>query len=66
MHKNHDVFFQPGSTGMCDCGNPTSLYTFCSEHSGPYKEQKQIDDYISKSFEKDILEKIKNMQKSIS
>ena len=44
---------------MCDCGDPDSLYTFCPEHSGPYVDQKQIDNYISKTFEKEILKKLK-------
>jgi hypothetical protein len=60
LHKNHKVLFLYNSTGMCDCGDPDSLCTFCSEHSGPYVEQKQIDDFISKSFEKEILEKLQN------
>ena len=52
LHKNHKVVFLPNTSGMCDCGDPDALYTFCSQHSGPYLEQKQIDDYISKNFEK--------------
>ena len=44
---------------MCDCGDPDSLYTYCHEHSGPFTEQKQIDDYMEKSFGKNILENLK-------
>ena len=60
LHKNHKVVFLHSSSGMCDCGDPDSLYTFCSQHSGPYSEQKQIDEYISKNFEKAILDKLKS------
>ena len=59
LHKNHKVVFLYSSSGMCDCGDPDSLYTFCPEHSGPYVDQEQIDNYISKTFEKGILEKLK-------
>ena len=58
LHKNHKVFFLYSSSGMCDCGDPDSLYTYCPEHSGPFKDQKQIDDYISKVFSKEILDKL--------
>ena len=59
LHKNHNVFFLYDATGMCDCGDPDSLYIYCPEHSGPFKEQKEINDYISKVFDKDILNKLK-------
>ena len=55
LHKNHKVVFLFSSSGMCDCGDPDSLYTFCPEHSGPYENKKQLDDYISKTFEKETL-----------
>ena len=38
---------------MCDCGDPDALYNFCSEHSGPFKDKKEIDAYISKIFPKE-------------
>ena len=59
LHKNHKVEFLYSSGGMCDCGDPDSLYLFCPEHCGPYTEQKQIDDYIVKSFDKNILQNLK-------
>ena len=59
-HKDHKVFFLPNSGGMCDCGDPDSLYTFCPEHSGPYSDQKLIDEYISSVFEKEILDNLKS------
>ena len=59
LHKNHNVFFLYDATGMCDCGDPDSLYIYCPEHSGPFKDQKEINDYISKVFDKDILNKLK-------
>ena len=59
MHKNHKVEFLNLSGGMCDCGDPDALYSFCPEHCGPYTEQKQIDEYISKIFPENILKNIK-------
>ena len=58
LHKEHKVYFLPNSSGMCDCGDPDSLYNFCPEHSGPYVNQKQKDEYISKVFPSDILNKL--------
>ena len=58
QHKNHKVVYLYSSMGMCDCGDPDSLIIFCSEHSGPQKEQKQINEFISKVFKKDILDKL--------
>ena len=60
LHKNHKVFFLYDYSGMCDCGDPDSLSTFCPEHTGPHLKQEEIDDYISKSFEKEIIEKFKS------
>ena len=59
LHKDHNVFFLNDANGMCDCGDPDSLYIYCPEHSGPFKEQKEINNYISKVFKKDILDKLK-------
>ena len=59
LHKNHNVVFLYSSSGMCDCGDPDALKIYCPEHSGPYTDQNQIDAYISKIFNKDILEKLK-------
>ena len=58
-HKNHKVLYLFSSSGMCDCGDPDSLTTFCPDHSGPLSDQKQIDEYISNSFEKEILDRLK-------
>jgi len=59
LHKNHIIEFLYSSGGMCDCGDPDSLYLFCPEHCGPYTEQKQIDEYIENTFNKDILKNLK-------
>ena len=45
---------------MCDCGDPDSLYVYCPEHSGPFKTQEQINDYLLKVFSKEILDKLKD------
>ena len=54
LHKNHTVYFLYSSGGMCDCGDPDSLYTYCRDHSGPYNNQKEINEFISKVFPYDI------------
>ena len=58
LHKDHTTYFLYSSGGMCDCGDPDSLYIFCPEHSGPFVNQKQIDEYISKNFNKEILDEL--------
>ena len=50
LHKNHTVYFLFSSGGMCDCGDPGSLKTFCNKHSGPFKSQEEIQKFIEKSF----------------
>ena len=59
LHKGHQVEFLYSSGGMCDCGDPDSLYMYCTEHSGPYTEQKQIDEYINNSFSTEVLKNLK-------
>ena len=60
LHKDHKVEYLFNSEGMCDCGDPDSLYTYCSKHSGPFLEQKQIDEYIQKNFDEKVLKNLKN------
>ena len=60
LHKGHHLFLLPNSGGMCGCGEPEALFTFCPEHSGPHMTQEQIDEFISKVFEKELLDKLKN------
>ena len=59
LHKGHHLYFLPNSGGMCGCGEPEALYTFCPEHSGPHRTQNEIDEYISGIFKKELLEKLK-------
>ena len=59
LHKGHKILYLNNSGGMCDCGDPDSLYTYCHEHSGPFIEQKQIEEYINKSFEQKVLENLR-------
>ena len=60
IHKNHKVEFLNSSGGMCDCGDPDSLYSFCAEHRGPFTKQVEIDEYIKKVFNENDLKNIKN------
>ena len=58
MHKGHKIHFLPKTeitTGRCDCGDPNNLKTFCPEHKEPFKDIKEIDEFIEKSFTSKIL-----------
>ena len=59
LHKGHNVVYLSNSIGMCDCGDPLALNTYCHEHSGPFIEQKQIEEYIQKSFGEKVLENLR-------
>ena len=59
FHKNHKVYYLYSSGGMCDCGDPDSLTTFCTEHRGPYSDQIEIDNYISSVFNYELLDQLK-------
>lgn len=50
LHINHKTLFLYSSGGMCDCGDPDSLKTFCPNHTGPFKTKEEIQNFISKSF----------------
>ena len=58
-HKGHKVYYLYRSRGMCDCGDPNSLYLYCREHSGPFKEEKEIEEYIHKNFGKKVVENLR-------
>ena len=61
LHKGHKIHFLPKSektTGRCDCGDPNNLKVFCPEHKGSFKDMKEIDEFIEKSFPTDILSKL--------
>ena len=59
LHKGHNVCFCPSSYGMCDCGDPNAFDVFCPDHKGPLTDQKQINEYIEKSFSSEVLSKLK-------
>ena len=58
-HKGHKVFYLINSRGMCDCGDPDSLNQYCHEHSGPFKEEKEVESYILQSFEKKVVDNLR-------
>ena len=55
LHQNHKIYYLYSSGGMCDCGDPDSLSTFCPDHSGPFSDQDEINKYISSIFSDDII-----------
>ena len=59
LHKNHKIYYLYASGGICDCGDPDSLSTFCPDHSGPYTNQVEIDKYISTIFDEKVINKLK-------
>ena len=59
LHKGHKVLYLYSSHGMCDCGDPAALNIYCSEHSGPFIDEKQIEEYIIKSFGKKVVENLR-------
>ena len=58
-HKGHKLYFLMNSIGMCDCGDPDSLYQYCREHSGPFEEEKDIESYIQLNFGKKIVDNLR-------
>ena len=58
-HKDHKVYYLCSSTGMCDCGDPDSLYKNCREHSGPFKQEKEKEDYIQKNFGNKVVDNLR-------
>ena len=57
LHKNYNVVSLYSSSGMSDCCDPDYLKIFSPGYNGPYSEQNQINTYVSKVSNKDILEK---------
>ena len=61
LHKGHKIHYLPKpekTTGRCDCGDQSNLKIFCPEHKGAFKDMKEIDEFIEKSFPADILAKL--------
>ena len=61
IHKGHKVHYLPKTektTGRCDCGDSDNLKSFCPEHKESFKDIKEIDEFIEKTFSKNILSKL--------
>ena len=61
LHKGHKMHYLPKTektTGRCDCGDPNNLKSFCPDHKGSFKDIKEIDEFIEKSFSSNILSKL--------
>ena len=59
-HKGHKIFFDPEYYGFCDCGDPNTILpeSFCTEHQGPFKNYKDLTNFIKSSFNEQILSNI--------
>ena len=42
LHKNHNVVHLYSLSGMCDCGDPNCLKTYCPDHSGPFQIKNKL------------------------
>ena len=59
LHKNHNIICEISTSGMCDCGDPNVLKTFCPEHKGPYKDEKEVNELLAKIFSNNIIINLK-------
>ena len=59
LHINHKIYCLCDSGGICDCGDPDSVSTFCPDHSGPYSNQDEINKYISTIFNEKVIYNLK-------
>ena len=59
-HKGHNISFDPGNYGFCDCGDPTVIIPegFCPDHQGSFTNMKDLYNYIRISFDEKILNNI--------
>ena len=47
-HIGHEIFFNPGACGFCDCGVPIVLKPegFCDKHKGDYDNMEDLINFI--------------------
>ena len=59
-HKGHKISFDPGNYGYCDCGDPNVIIPegFCPHHQGPFKNKKDLINFINDCLDEKILNKI--------
>ena len=59
-HSGHNISFNPGATGICDCGDHSVLKPkrFCSKHKGDYTNNKDLMNFINSSIDEKLIDKI--------
>ena len=62
-HIGHEIFFNPGADGFCDCGVNLVLKPegFCDKHKGEYNNMKDLMDFIKSSINEKLLDNINNI-----
>ena len=62
-HLGHEVYFDPGKKGYCDCGDKLALKSegFCDKHKGEYNNMKDLMDFIKSSIDEKLLDNINNI-----
>ena len=66
-HKGHKVMFDPEGNGYCDCGDPNVVKksSFCSDHNGPFTNEKEIMNFIYRSIDSHLLKQINPLLNNI-
>ena len=59
-HRDHNIFFNPGACGFCDCGESSILKPegFCDKHTGDYNNINDLMKYIKLNIPENIIEPI--------
>ena len=62
-HIGHEIFFNPGANGYCDCGVNLVLKPegFCDKHKGDYDNMKDLMDFIKSSINEKLLDNINDI-----
>ena len=62
-HIGHEIFFNPGACGFCDCGVPIVLKPegFCDKHKGDYDNMEDLINFIKSSINETLLENVNDI-----
>ena len=66
-HKGHRIMFDTEGNGYCDCGDPNAVKksSFCSDHQGPFTNEKEIMSFIYRSIDNHLLKQINPLLNNI-
>ena len=62
-HIGHEILFNPGEYGICDCGDNSVFKPegFCDKHKGDFDNMKDLIDFIKSSINEKLLGKINDI-----